>query len=122
MNIYFDTSGLNYLVDKQQNELIDRLKLSAIKFFISSTTIWEVLLNSNADRREVLIYWSQINCENKLLKSISEILIDYYNLYCPEKNSNYIGKIFLQKLILITLGQILTMIILNNSSRIIRIK
>lgn len=86
MNIYFDTSGLNYLVDKQQNELIDRLKLSGIKFFISSTTIGEVLLNSNADRREVLIYWSQINCENKLLKSISEILIDYYNLYCPEKN------------------------------------
>ena len=86
MNIYLDTSGLNYLVDKHQYELIDRLKFLGIKFYLSSTTIWEVLLNSNVDRREELIYWGQINCENKLLKSISEILIDYYNLDCPEKN------------------------------------
>jgi hypothetical protein len=86
MNVYLDTSGLNYFVDTHSKEQIDNMKSFGIKFFISSSTIWEILMNSNKDRREELIYWGQINCENKLLKSTSEILIDYYKLNCPEKN------------------------------------
>lgn len=86
MNAYLDTSGLNYFADNHPKELIDRLRLNGIKFYISSTTIWEILLNSNKERRELLIYWGQLNCEDKLLKSTSEILIDYYNLNCPEKD------------------------------------
>lgn len=86
MNDYLDTSGLNYFVDTHPKELIDNMKSVGIKFFISSSTIWEILLNSNKGRREELIYWGQVNCENKLLKSTSEILIDYYKLNCPEKN------------------------------------
>ena len=86
MNVYLDTSGLNYFLDNYPQELIDNIKSVGIKFYISSTTIWEILLNSNNDRRERLIYWGQVNCENKLLKSISEILIDYYQLNFPEKN------------------------------------
>lgn len=86
MNIYLDTSGLNYFADNHSKELIDYMKSIGIKFYISSSTIWEILLNSDNERRDELIYWGQVNCENKLLKSTSEILIDYYKLNCPEKN------------------------------------
>lgn len=88
MKVYLDTSGLNYFADTHSIELIDKMKAAGIRFYLSSTTVWEILLNSNQDRKEELIYWGQVNCENKLLKSTSEILLDYYNLNCPEKNRN----------------------------------
>ncbi len=92
MNLYLDTSGLNYFADTHPKELIDNMKSVGIRFYISSTTLWEILLNSNKDRREQLIYWGQTNCENKLLKSTSEILIDYYILNCPKKNRTLFWK------------------------------
>jgi hypothetical protein len=92
MKVYLDTSRLNYLADTHSIEFFDKMKAAGIKFYLSSTTIWELLLNSNLSRKEELIYWGQVNCESKLLKSPSEILLDYYNLDCPEKNRNLFWK------------------------------
>ena len=86
MNVYLDTSGLNYFYDNYSKELIGHMKSNGVKLYISSSTIYEILLNSNKDRRQKLINWIRVNCENKLLKSTSEILIDFYNHNCPEKN------------------------------------
>lgn len=86
MTVYLDTSGLNYLSDNISDELMSNLRKLGFKFYISSITLWEILLNSNDKRREELIYWGQINCENQLLKSPSEILVEYLNDDCPEKN------------------------------------
>lgn len=86
MLIYLDTSGLNYLNDNLSSDDLSWLKKMGTEFHLSSATVWEILLNSNKDRRESLIYFGQIHCSSKLLKSSSEILIDYLNQSCPEMN------------------------------------
>lgn len=52
---------------------------------ISSVTLWEVFLNSDESRREYLLNWMQFSCANYLLKSPSEIIIDYINRQFPIK-------------------------------------
>jgi hypothetical protein len=47
--------------------------------------LWEILLNSNDERKDYLIYWMQFNCANYLLKSPSEIVIDFINRGLPRK-------------------------------------
>lgn len=84
---YLDTSALNYFADHvNQFDALSSLKQHlGFEFHISSIGLWEILLNSNAKRRDWLIYWGQFNCSNKLLKSPSEIIINYIEAGCPEK-------------------------------------
>lgn len=84
--LYLDTSGLNFLADKiKDTKFIASAKAHVdMELYLSPVTLWEVLLNSNEKRRDELIYWAQFNCGSKLLKSPTEILIDYINLGCPK--------------------------------------
>lgn len=85
---YLDTSGLNFLADRVKK--FDGLRIIKeqlnIEFYLSSITLWEVLLNSNAKRSDYLVYWAQFNCSPKLLKSPSELLIEYLINHCPSKD------------------------------------
>jgi len=85
---YLDTSGLNYLADniKDFDFLSGMKEHLGFEFYLSPVSLWEVLLNSDGKRRDELIYWAQFNCADKLLKSPSEIIIDYINLGCPVKD------------------------------------
>ena len=85
---YLDTSALNFLADNVKDvDFLAGLK-EHLKFelFLSPVSLWEVLLNSNEERREYLIYWAQFNCASKLLKSPSEIIIEYIKQDCPIKD------------------------------------
>jgi hypothetical protein len=85
-HLYLDTSGLNFLADKvKDTDLIASAKTHLdMELYLSPVTLWEVLLNSNEKRRDELIYWAQFNCGSKLLKSPTEILIDYIEAGCPK--------------------------------------
>lgn len=85
---YLDTSGLNFLADYIGDDDIFRFWKSKLKidFCISSIVLWEILLNSDDARKDYLIYWSQFNCSEYLLKSPSEIFIMYLEKDCPLKD------------------------------------
>lgn len=86
--LYLDTSGLNFLADsvKDKDLIVDVKKFLDMELYLSPVTLWEILLNSNEKRRDELIYWAQFNCSSKLLKSPTEILIDYINAGCPKSD------------------------------------
>ena len=85
---YLDTSGLNFLADnvKDFDCLVKVKKYLKFELFLSPVSLWEVLLNSDKKRRDYLIYWAQFNCASKLIKSPSEIIIEYIKLGCPEND------------------------------------
>lgn len=85
---YLDTSALNFLADNVKDfDFLAGMK-EKLKFdlFLSPVSLWEVLLNSNAERREYLIYWAQFNCASKLIKSPAEIIVEYIKQGCPSKD------------------------------------
>lgn len=90
---YLDTSALNFLADnvKDFDFLAGMKEHLQFELFLSPVSLWEVLLNSNEERRDYLIYWAQFNCASKLIKSPSEIIIEYIKQDCPIKDR----KIFL---------------------------
>ena len=85
---YLDTSGLNFLADNVRDfDFLAGMKRHlGFELFLSPVSLWEILLNSNKERRDYLIYWAQFNCASKLLKSPSEIIVEYINLGCPHKD------------------------------------
>lgn len=88
-NIYYlETSGLNALSDQVDDyHLFDQVKRSLkVEFYISAIGVWEVLLNSDNQRKEYLLYWAQFNCSPYLLRSPSEIYIDYITRGTPKKD------------------------------------
>jgi len=82
---YLETSGVNHLAeelpDHEWNNFVNRA--TKVHLCIFPVTLWEVLLNTNEDKRDQLIYWMQFNCADKLLKTPSEILIDYIERGLP---------------------------------------
>lgn len=86
--IYLDTSGLNYL----ENNIKDFDNFSLLKkdlnfeLFLSPITLWEIFLNGNEERRDELIYWAQFNCAPNLLKSPTELILNYIKLNCPSRD------------------------------------
>ena len=85
---YLDTSGLNFFADHVKDfDGFSLLKKSlGFELYLSPVTLWEVLLNSNESRRDYLVYWAQFNCAPELLKSPSEIIIQYILEGCPLKD------------------------------------
>lgn len=85
---YLDTSALNFLADniKDFGFLAGMKENLKFELFLSPVSLWEVLLNSNAERRDYLIYWAQFNCASKLIKSPTEIIIEYIKQGCPIKD------------------------------------
>ncbi|MEA5295165.1 hypothetical protein [Vibrio parahaemolyticus] len=86
--LYLDTSGLNFLADKikDTNFIASAKTYLEMELYLSPVTLWEILLNSNEKRRDELIYWAQFNCGSKLLKSPTEILIEYIQAGCPQSD------------------------------------
>lgn len=83
--VYLDTSGLNYLADKIKDfdtfsEIKNHLNF---ELYLSPITLWEILLNGNDERKDYLIYWSQFNCGKNLIKSPTELILNFIKLNCP---------------------------------------
>jgi hypothetical protein len=85
---YLDTSGLNFFADnvKDFDGFYLLKKQLGFELYLSPITLWEVLLNSDESRRDYLIYWAQFNCAPELVKSPSEIIIQYILSDCPLKD------------------------------------
>ncbi|MEE9337878.1 MAG: hypothetical protein V3U87_07335 [Methylococcaceae bacterium] len=85
---YLDTSGLNFLADNVKDfDAFAKIKNHlGFELYLSPVSLWEILLNSNDQRKDYLIYWAQFNCSNNLLKSPTEIIIKYILLHCPLKD------------------------------------
>ena len=88
-NIYYlETSGINALADQVDDYyLFDLVKRSLkIEFYVSTIGVWEVLLNSDSRRKDYLLYWAQFNTSPYLLRSPTEIFIDYIMSGAPQKD------------------------------------
>jgi hypothetical protein len=85
---YLDTSGLNFFADniKDFDGFSLLKKHLGFELYLSPITLWEVLLNSDESRRDYLVYWAQFNCAPELVKSPSEIIIQYILAGCPSKD------------------------------------
>ena len=85
---YLDTSGLNFLADhvKDFEMLASAKKHLGFDLYLSPIGLWEILLNTKDDRRDYIIYWAQFNCSKSLLKSPTEIIIQYIKQGCPLKD------------------------------------
>ena len=85
---YLDTSGLNFLADhvRDFDFLAEMKNYLGFELYLSSITLWEILLNSDEERRDYLIYWAQFNCSQHLVKSPTEIILDYLQANCPQKS------------------------------------
>ena len=75
MIYYYETSFVNYLYDRYElNDIVATRAHQALKgnkLYISTVTIWEILLTGNVDRRKGLILLCQHLFEPVLLKSPS---------------------------------------------------
>lgn len=92
--IYLETSAVNYLVDNFTIEeliLIRKLikETQNADFFISSVTITEILATKDDLRKEQLIYCIQNICNDNLLNSPSEFLINYIKTGMPKIEEKY---------------------------------
>ena len=86
-NIYIETSAVNWLAEKYSaDDAIATKGLQSAKgnkWYLSPVTLWEILLTNNDKKREELIFFSQHLFYAYLLKSPSEIAIDYIEQHCP---------------------------------------
>lgn len=92
--IYLETSAVNYLADSFTiEELIAIRKLikktKNADFFISSVTIAEILATNDEVRKEQLVYLIQNICNDNLLNSPSEFLINYIKVGMPRIEQKY---------------------------------
>jgi len=85
---YLDTSALNFLADhvKDFDALASAKKHLGFELYLSPIGLWEILLNSNDERKDYIIYWAQFNCSKFLVKSPTEIIIEYIKSGCPLKD------------------------------------
>lgn len=91
--IYFETSAINYFFDN--HTIADAIATKAYQnlngrgWYISPVVLWEMLLTTNEDRRENLLYFSQHLYQEDLLPSPEEIIVKYIESGCPEKQVRY---------------------------------
>jgi len=84
---YFETSALNYIAKGRNFE--DAIATKGLqnfkrnRWYISSVTIWEILLKQDDSNREKIIHFAQHLFESDLLLSPEEIIITYLKAGCP---------------------------------------
>lgn len=92
-NFYFETSAVNYLVDRfGWNDALATKGLQNSKgnlWYLSPITLWEILLTSNKVRREKIIFFCQHLFHDQLINSPSEFIINYINAGCPLIENKY---------------------------------
>ncbi len=85
--MYFETSAVNFLVDKLRvQDAIATKSLQLAKgnrWYLSPVVFWEVFLTGDDTRMEQIIFFCQHLFFNELLKSPSEIIIDYIERGLP---------------------------------------
>ncbi len=80
-NIYFETSAVNFVL--KDMAIIDAIATRSLqaakgnKWYISPVTLWEMMLINDVGHREKLFTLSKYSFYKYLLKSPSEILLDY---------------------------------------------
>lgn len=91
--LYLETSGLNYLLDNLDHDAVIGTKEFQLrqktKFVFSPVTLWEVMLNSNKDKADKMLFYMQSLGTEKLLASPSELITRYLEFSYPENNVNY---------------------------------
>lgn len=92
-NFYFETSAVNYLVDRfNWADAIATKGHQSTKgniWYLSSVTLWEILSTKNEERREDIIFYCQHLFHEELLNSPSEFIINYINSGCPLVENKY---------------------------------
>ncbi|MES2766228.1 MAG: hypothetical protein V4642_10185 [Bacteroidota bacterium] len=92
-NIYLETSAVNFLADKfswrdgKATRIYHELKGS--RFYISTVTIWEILLTADEERKDALIQYLQNITYYKLINSPSEFIISFLKSGCPLVEKSY---------------------------------
>ena len=80
-NFYLETSAVNYLADRFiYTDAIATKDLQLTKgniWYLSPVTLWEIMLTSDKERRERIIFYCQHLFHEKLLNSPSEFIINY---------------------------------------------
>ncbi len=98
-NIYLETSAVNYFADNYNwQDALATKGLQNVKgnlWYLSPVTLWEILLTSNIEKRENIIFFCQHLFHEKLLNSPSEFIINYINSGCPliEKKYDFQSKL-----------------------------
>jgi hypothetical protein len=83
---YFETSAINYLYDNFSiEEIVEIKKVSDVNTIFTCSTIvfWEILNTSNEEKREALIQFCQYFFDDYVLKSPTELIIEYLEQGCP---------------------------------------
>ncbi|UPT69962.1 MAG: hypothetical protein M0D53_12580 [Flavobacterium sp. JAD_PAG50586_2] len=102
-NFYLETSAVNYLADRFiYADAIATKALQLTKgniWYLSPVTLWEIMLTSDKERRERIIFYCQHLFHEKLLNSPSEFIINYLNAGCPlvEKRYDFHSKLSLSE-------------------------
>jgi len=85
--IYLETSAVNYLasISSYEDALATRKYHTEMKnkYMISVVTLWEILMTSNENEREKIIFFIQNALYNELIFSPSELIINFINSGCP---------------------------------------
>jgi hypothetical protein len=87
VNIYLETSALNYIKEltkdssgAQATRLVQDAK--GQRFFISPVTLWEIMMIGDEGEREAMIDYCATLCQELLPKSPGELLIDFIKSDC----------------------------------------
>ncbi len=92
-DFYLETSAVNYLVDRfGWNDGIVTKALQNTKgniWYLSPVSFWEILLTSDPERREQIIFFCQHTFHEKLLGAPSELIMHYINEGCPLVEARY---------------------------------
>lgn len=92
-NIYFETSAVNKLAAELSIE--DAIATKAYqhvrgnRWYLSPATIWEILITTDKKERENIIQISQHLFHEKLLRSPSELIIQFIINGCPIEEDKY---------------------------------
>lgn len=92
-NFYFETSAVNYLVDRfGWNDALATKGLQHAKgnlWYLSPVTLWEILLTGDKEKREKIIFFCQHLFHEQLMNSPSEFIVNYINAGCPLVETKY---------------------------------
>lgn len=89
--VYLDTSAVNYLYDNRVDPVATKfyhIKKNT-RFYISSTTLWEILMTKDSKHRDNLLLYLQQLAYPKLINSPSEFIINYIKSGYPIEEQKY---------------------------------
>lgn len=96
MNLYFETSAVNYLYDKVfTNSDIGSIQTKELqvskarKWQISIITLWEIFFTNNAERRRDLFDFSRCLFYDDLIPTPEELITNYIRAGCPIEEKRY---------------------------------